>query len=127
MNKFIKKSIAVAGAVALALTATVGFSAFKHVEEENKVITNEHWDFIGAANPADNDPTDASQYALATSVEACDVGTEACQLYAPSNGSPTNPQPDLSQPAPNFSSQTVAQRIANALDNNGNETLTMKD
>ncbi|WP_196937368.1 hypothetical protein [Sphingobacterium pedocola] len=91
MNKFIKKSIAVAGAVALALTATVGFSAFKHVEKENKVLIQEAWfayDGVGLQNSA-------SSYIHMETPASCEGNTTLCAIKV--DNPSQNPEDGLDQ------------------------------
>lgn len=114
MNKFIKKSILVAGGVALALTATVGFSAFKHVEEENinsekdvTVLVNPQWFTYDAdpnspnfatekLNPANYTPTGNAE----PSERPCNDESEFCGIYAETTMAGAQQQPDLSSSQP---------------------------
>jgi len=119
---FIKKN---AIAMSIALTAVIGFSAFKASENKahsNSAVSDQYWDFNGL------DPQDANNYSPASFNSSCEDGETVCQIFAPSDGNPTNPKPMLNATAPNHGSETVSQRITQALQSEeGNETVSLLD
>ncbi|MFD2557084.1 hypothetical protein [Sphingobacterium tabacisoli] len=88
-------------------------------------LTYELWDFVGAPNPADNDPTDPTQYVQADPNKPCLGGSKVCQIYAPADPSAVGTaRPDMQEDAFGHTGTTVEQRI-NAVfpSNSTNETL----
>lgn len=117
---FIRKHAVVLSVLAIAGTTLMSFEFNSKKMEETK-FADQYWNFTG------DDPLDPNDYTPAPQDEGCNTGSEVCQIFAPSNNSPTNPKPDLSATAPNHGSQSVSQRIENALTTGGNETVTMKN
>lgn len=89
------------------------------------LLTYELWDFVGAPNPADNDPTDPTQYVQADPNKTCSPGLKVCQIYAPADPAAVGTaRPDMQEDAFGHTGTTVEQRI-NAVfpSNSTNETL----
>jgi|SRR5690606_34282811 len=111
-------------AAIVAAVTILGFSAFKAAENRISLhpIAGQYWDFTGG------NPQDANNYTPAPVDNSCEDGETVCQIFAESDGNPANPKPMLSAPAPNHGSETVSQRITQALlSEEGNETVSLLD
>lgn len=112
-------------AAIVAAVTILGFSAFKaneHMLRSSNVASDQYWDFNGL------DPQDENNYSPASFNSSCEDGETVCQIFAPSDGNPANPKPMLNATAPNHGSETVSQRITQALQSEeGNETVSLLD
>ena len=118
--EMIKKNVL----VIVAIATVIGFSSYGYIEHKvsAKNLAGQYWNFNGG------DALDANSYTPASQNEDCTEGSEVCQIFAPSNNNPLSPRPLLSAISPNHGSETVENRILDALDNGSqNETVTMKD
>lgn len=123
MKKIIK---AVLGTAAI-FSMVYLVSAFTYTEKPKQRIqqTFEPWNFVGAPNPNDDDPTDSSQYEEGTGTEPCPGSEEVCQIQAPRN--PVTGEPDLGAYIDDEETTTVLDQIADALQNGPNEHVSMRD
>ncbi len=127
MNKVVKRIIGTMsiGIMTLGISLSANAQSIKSekevkAEKESVVLTNQTWHYNGG--PSDS-PTDASKYTLDDN-EPCGITQETvCKLFAPA--SPSNPnQPDMSASVslPGQPSQTITQRINNAVGGSSKQT-----
>lgn len=101
----------------LALFAVAAIAITKEVMKNNAEVGNDefvHWNFVGADDPQDNDPTDPNQYERASGPESCLGSSIVCQIYAPEDGTSSTPKPNMNATEPS-SSETISDRIQDAL------------
>lgn len=124
----IKKTISqiALGLVVIGLGATTSaFTNNQHnirLDEENPL-----WSYNGSGSPTTDNPKDGQQYSQSEDPESCSGESTVCQISAPTDpeSSETDPKPDMDAEVPNITpTQTVADRIQEALDNHQtNETV----
>ncbi len=122
--KTVKKVVAGTLAI-LMLNLVFGMPISKKIEASEPIEELPQWDFVGAPNPADNDPTDATQYQDAQGSGNCGGVQEICQISAPEN--PSTGKPDLSGFVDEEETITALDAINDALTNGPNQYVSMRN
>lgn len=122
--KTVKKVIAGTLAI-LMLNLVFGASTTGKIEASKPLEELTQWDFVGAPNPLDDDPTDASQYQEAEGPGNCGGVQEICQISAPED--PSTGKPDLSGFVDEDETITALDAINDALTNGPNQYVSMRN
>mgnify|MGYP001302937962 CR=1 FL=1 len=123
MKKF-KKFVAGMLAI-LMLNLVVGAYTDSKIEASKPLDELTQWDFVGAPNPVDDDPTDASQYQEAVGPGDCGGAQEICQISAPKH--PITGELNLSGFVDEDETITALDAINDALANGPNQYVSMRN
>jgi len=124
MMKTVKIVIACTLAVCI-LNVIAGASTSRKIEQSKPLAELTQWDFVGAPNPANDNPTDASQYQKADEPENCGGAQEVCQISAPED--PSTGKPDLTSFVDEDETITALDAINDAIANGPNQYVSMRN